>query len=306
MSRVQDDYFQLEKQFILRAPPKVADSIREKIHKCTTGEPGDPFNISFINHDPHHAHVEIDNQRYPATLVNLPCIIESQKSFDNKTFFKTADISQMLIVHEQDETPLHVYDRDSGITPPTRKIRRRRWRHRPYEGKDVKPVATEYPRSVCVELIKTSDVPKRPISYLLRAGSSNLEPVESLPEEEKKQIEKHITAHKSTLAPLTQPQQSPPAPSPSPSTQPLSASVIPVNINPQRPYPAAMRPNFTQQGMNTHFRQPIMIHANYPIGMAGQIPPLPQLNPARSPLVGVPTYFPQFLASPYRTFPKKT
>lgn len=30
-------------------------------------------------------------------LVDLPCIIETLKTTDNKTFYKTADISQMLI-----------------------------------------------------------------------------------------------------------------------------------------------------------------------------------------------------------------
>lgn len=34
----------------------------------------------------------------------------------------------MLIIHEAGETPLHIFDRDSGITPPTRKITKRHWK----------------------------------------------------------------------------------------------------------------------------------------------------------------------------------
>lgn len=35
---------------------------------------------------------------YAAKLVDLPNIIEAQKTFDNRHLFKIADISQMLIV----------------------------------------------------------------------------------------------------------------------------------------------------------------------------------------------------------------
>jgi len=42
--------------------------------------------------------------------VDLPTIIESQKTIDRKTFYKTADISQMLICKEgepsDDEEPM--------------------------------------------------------------------------------------------------------------------------------------------------------------------------------------------------------
>jgi transcription initiation factor TFIID subunit 7 len=78
---------------------------------------------------------------YASKLVDLPCIIESQKTFDNRHLFKVADISQMLVVDKplrnQDETsitrdPLNVDDYiwPHGITPPLRHVRKRRFRKR--------------------------------------------------------------------------------------------------------------------------------------------------------------------------------
>jgi TATA-binding protein-associated factor Taf7 len=34
-----------------------------------------------------------------ATLVDLPCIIEAQKTLDFNTFYKSCDAAQMLYVH---------------------------------------------------------------------------------------------------------------------------------------------------------------------------------------------------------------
>ena len=42
-----------------------------------------------------------NNNYHPAVLLDYPCIIEGQKTLDNKTFYKTGDICQMLYVHEK-------------------------------------------------------------------------------------------------------------------------------------------------------------------------------------------------------------
>lgn len=36
----------------------------------------------------------------PITILDMPCIIEAQKTIDYKTFYKTSDISQMMFVHD--------------------------------------------------------------------------------------------------------------------------------------------------------------------------------------------------------------
>lgn len=109
-----------------------------------------------IGVDSRRAVFKIGGVSYGSKLVDLPCIIESQKTFDNSHLFKVADISQvscqcdehgwveltstqMLVVENRikDEdaltaTPLKIDDYiwPHGITPPLRHVRKRRFRKR--------------------------------------------------------------------------------------------------------------------------------------------------------------------------------
>ena len=42
--------------------------------------------------------VQFDNWVMSAKVKDLPCVMESQKTIDNKTFYKTADVSQVRIL----------------------------------------------------------------------------------------------------------------------------------------------------------------------------------------------------------------
>ncbi|OTF81174.1 transcription initiation factor TFIID subunit 7-like protein, partial [Euroglyphus maynei] len=79
----------------------------------------------------------------PAKIVDLPTVLESLKTLDNKNFYKTADISQMMICKEEtdevkedpDEVIKKTKDgRDKkylyphGITKPLKNVRKRRFR----------------------------------------------------------------------------------------------------------------------------------------------------------------------------------
>ncbi len=81
---------------------------------------------------------------YNAKLVDLPSIIEAQKTLDNRQMFKIADICQMLVVekpsvNEDNTTGQQVGPRSfdvkdfiwpHGLTPPLRHARKRRFRKR--------------------------------------------------------------------------------------------------------------------------------------------------------------------------------
>ncbi|CAM9643920.1 unnamed protein product, partial [Choristocarpus tenellus] len=78
----------------------------------------------------------MDGETYPARLVDLPCILETQKTLDRNTYFKSGDVGQMLIVYEDERAftkdepncsmgPWGYYS--DGITPPTKNIVRRRF-----------------------------------------------------------------------------------------------------------------------------------------------------------------------------------
>eukprot|EP00904_Undaria_pinnatifida_P013816 jgi/Undpi1/9565/HiC_scaffold_27.g12021.m1 len=112
----------------------------------------------------------MDGKTYPARLVDLPCIVETQKTLDRSTFFKSGDVGQMLIVYKDEAaykkddgnaasaSPRGLYP--DGLTPPTKNIVRRRFmKARPDLGKFDR---TEV---ICVEsqvLKMQQDVPDGP------------------------------------------------------------------------------------------------------------------------------------------------
>jgi transcription initiation factor TFIID subunit 7 len=53
----------------------------------------------FVLPDSRRAVFHIGNSTYSSKLVDLPCIVESQKTLDNKQMFKVADICQVTLMH---------------------------------------------------------------------------------------------------------------------------------------------------------------------------------------------------------------
>lgn len=90
--------------------------------------------------------MRFDHWLMHAKVVDLPTIIESLKTIDGKSFYKTADICQIIICKDEpdlpttdDESPNKNKKKDSnkvdkkylwphGITPPCKNIRKRRFR----------------------------------------------------------------------------------------------------------------------------------------------------------------------------------
>ncbi|TFK76340.1 hypothetical protein BDN72DRAFT_755805 [Pluteus cervinus] len=125
-----------EEQFILRFPP---GEDLERLRKMVASR--EPTNdVWFKFKDSRRGVFHIGNSTYSAKLVDLPCIIESQKTLDNKQMFKVADICQMLVVDDKlennEELPTQrnfnvtefIYPH--GITPPLNWVRKRRFRKR--------------------------------------------------------------------------------------------------------------------------------------------------------------------------------
>ncbi|KRT79844.1 hypothetical protein AMK59_8336 [Oryctes borbonicus] len=132
---------ELESQFILRLPPDPAKVLREAIRSNSTLK--DRITIK-IENDMRHGEVRVDHWLMTGKVVDLPTIVESLKTIDGKGFYKTADICQMLLCREDDDSTA---DEDTpqkkkkdpnkvekkylwphGITPPTKNVRRRRFR----------------------------------------------------------------------------------------------------------------------------------------------------------------------------------
>ncbi|CAI9180842.1 unnamed protein product [Rangifer tarandus platyrhynchus] len=161
MSRSQDEPpHELENQFILRLPMEHASTVRKMMHSGSSSMKN-KLKIDFLS-DTRRAVVEVGNVSLAAKMVDLPCVIGSLKTLDRKTFYKTADVSQMLVctadadVHSSPEEPVTSTDPKAirktekqrqkkytwkhGITPPLRNVRRRRFRKTTKKLPDFKQI----------------------------------------------------------------------------------------------------------------------------------------------------------------------
>lgn len=138
----------IESQFVLRmqAGPD-CDLLRKSIEEKTIGKSqsqgGPGVYFRFFDRDGRKAMITIQGRQYAASMVELPCVIESLKSWNKKDWVKTADVCQMLLVfgrvNSEEEAkkfsrPREV-DPDShryphGLTPPMHWVRKRRFRPR--------------------------------------------------------------------------------------------------------------------------------------------------------------------------------
>lgn len=139
-----------EQQLILRMEPgEDADYLRDAITNKTIGLPlkegGADVTIRFVERELRRAVVTVKGRMYAAALVDLPCIVETMKSWDKKGWWKVADIHQMLLVigrcsndEEAKNMPLprggavnpSNMQYAHGLTPPMHWVRKRRFRKR--------------------------------------------------------------------------------------------------------------------------------------------------------------------------------
>ncbi|KAL1975973.1 hypothetical protein VTN31DRAFT_4365 [Thermomyces dupontii] len=135
----------MEEDFILRmVPGEDCEYIRQAINERRL----DTAQIAFkaLTREGRRAVLRVRDRLYAATLVDIPCIVEGLKSWDKRSFYKSADICQMLLVLGaiQDEKealtyPLpkevavldeKTYQYPHGLTPPLKYVRKRRFRNR--------------------------------------------------------------------------------------------------------------------------------------------------------------------------------
>ncbi|CAG9137232.1 hypothetical protein JYU34_014820 [Plutella xylostella] len=134
---------ELESQFVLRLPEEPARVLREVVK---SGENLKNRLTIQIENDLRQGEVRFDHWLMHAKIVDLPTIIESMKTIDNKSFYKSADICQMMICKSEpdqpapeEESPAKNKKKDPykvdkkflhphGVTPPTKNVRKRRFR----------------------------------------------------------------------------------------------------------------------------------------------------------------------------------
>ncbi|TIB05576.1 hypothetical protein E3P96_01133 [Wallemia ichthyophaga] len=158
-----DEDLHIEEQFVLRMPENDADTdrLRDMVQKRDVQD-----DVWFKFKDSRRAQFHIGEKLRSAKLVDLPTIIESQKTLDNKQMFKIADICQMLVVGDeiQPDAPetkafnTNEYVYPHGITPPMKHARKRRFRKR-VNRQTIETVEEE------VERLLTQDAKSDKVEY---------------------------------------------------------------------------------------------------------------------------------------------
>ncbi|XP_015582146.1 transcription initiation factor TFIID subunit 7 [Ricinus communis] len=120
----------MEEQFILRVPPSVAERLDRLLSETASNSEEQSLDLSF-SEDGRSGTFVIGNEHFPASLSDLPCVVESYKTYDDSALVKTADIGQMIMVRETGDTAPDVVEYRHGLTPPMRDARKRRFRREP-------------------------------------------------------------------------------------------------------------------------------------------------------------------------------
>ncbi|KAJ4787917.1 Transcription initiation factor TFIID subunit 7 [Rhynchospora pubera] len=121
----------MEEQFILRVPPSLAERIDLLFSEnaASSSEDGS-LDLSF-SEDGRNGTFKIGNESFPASLLDLPCIVESYKTYDESLLIKTADVGQMIMVREEEDPAPEGVEYRHGLTPPMRNARSKRFRREP-------------------------------------------------------------------------------------------------------------------------------------------------------------------------------
>ncbi|KAH6997885.1 TAFII55 protein conserved region-domain-containing protein [Ilyonectria sp. MPI-CAGE-AT-0026] len=96
----------IEEQFVLRMMPgEHCDYVRWCMENSKMGVArsmgGADIQLKFFEEDTRRAVLTVKGQRYAAVMVDLPTITEAMKTWDRKSFLKSADICQMLLVFQR-------------------------------------------------------------------------------------------------------------------------------------------------------------------------------------------------------------
>lgn len=113
-----------EQQFILRLPDPLVDRMRFALSsnkkREIAGDTRAPSTFSVEFQDPRHATFTIDNVPYPATLMDLPTLVETHKTADKRTFYKSGNLHQVLVVRMPDDPEPTSYLLNDGLTPASK------------------------------------------------------------------------------------------------------------------------------------------------------------------------------------------
>ena len=127
-----------EDHFVVQVPDDVAERLRAAIRgESDAPDMGVVFGSEPASGDARTATFRFGGEELPARLAQLPTTVETHKSLDGVTFYKTGTLGPALVVeHKSNEAALPAAaELVDGLAPPAANIRQRRFRKRPARTK---------------------------------------------------------------------------------------------------------------------------------------------------------------------------
>ncbi|KAL0033217.1 hypothetical protein WJX79_010095 [Trebouxia sp. C0005] len=114
-----------EEQYILRVEDKaVAARIRKQLNSENSKAKLD-VRFDALHNEGRTGQFSFGSEVLPVSLLNLPCVVESYKTYDDSHLVKMCDVGQMLHVHAEGSNHPEHFDSINGITPAMRNARQR-------------------------------------------------------------------------------------------------------------------------------------------------------------------------------------
>lgn len=118
-----------EDQLILRLAPPLVEHVRFALssnrRKDAAGDGNKPSIFRMEPIDDRNATFFVNDKPYPASIVDLPALVETHKTADKRTFYKSGDVHQMLIVRMPDDPPPDFTVIPDGLSPGSRNAGKR-------------------------------------------------------------------------------------------------------------------------------------------------------------------------------------
>ncbi|KAK4878298.1 hypothetical protein RN001_010804 [Aquatica leii] len=127
MDSESDESIELEEQFILRLPLVQADVVRKSLKKSKSKKFKKLLKIC-LDEDNRTGTVIVKKRQLHAKIVDLPCIVDSNKTTDKAMIFKTANISQIMICQEEEFEDGDECSYPHGLAPSLKNGKKRRFR----------------------------------------------------------------------------------------------------------------------------------------------------------------------------------
>lgn len=115
---------EIEEHFVLRVKDtELAKQIRDVLQGHSILDENESMKFHF-EEDEKYGKLLFKGKEYPLSVLNLPCVTETYKTFDDINYVKVTDVGQVLVVGEPEPARVQGEALD-GITPPMRNARNR-------------------------------------------------------------------------------------------------------------------------------------------------------------------------------------